>query len=182
MPTVDSNRVLHICIQLISQPGVQKKIRTFSMSHYLRFGKYCAYRFYVYETDFGRRSCFFINKTDIQHMHFECAIYNLYYLVITWPEVNYITVKYIRGSPIKYQDTVESTNDWVYRIFYLLGEPRIYRGTYMSAHVLLNLLNELRKRDKMRGLLGMLSLLRNRFNELNNTGAWILHYVYHMSI
>ena len=26
------------------------------------------------------------------------------------------------------------------------------RGSYMSAHVLLNLLNELRKRDKMRGL------------------------------
>ena len=28
----------------------------------------------------------------------------------------------------------------------------IYRGSYMSAHVLLNLLNKLRKRDKMRGL------------------------------
>ena len=28
----------------------------------------------------------------------------------------------------------------------------------MSAHVLLNLLNELRKRDKMRGLLSILSL------------------------
>ena len=29
----------------------------------------------------------------------------------------------------------------------------IYRGPYMSVHVLLNLLNELGKRDKMRGLL-----------------------------
>ena len=28
----------------------------------------------------------------------------------------------------------------------------IYRGSYMSAHVLLNLLNELGKRDKIRGL------------------------------
>ena len=27
----------------------------------------------------------------------------------------------------------------------------MYRGSYMSAHVLLNLLNELGKRDKMRG-------------------------------
>ena len=27
-----------------------------------------------------------------------------------------------------------------------------YRGSYMSAHVLLNLLNELGKRNKMRGL------------------------------
>ena len=29
---------------------------------------------------------------------------------------------------------------------------KIYRGSYVSAHVLLNLLNELGKRDKMRGL------------------------------
>ena len=27
-----------------------------------------------------------------------------------------------------------------------------YKGSYMSAHVVLNLLKELRKRDKMRGL------------------------------
>ena len=31
----------------------------------------------------------------------------------------------------------------------------------MSAHVLLNLLNELGKRDKMRGLASILSLFRN---------------------
>ena len=35
----------------------------------------------------------------------------------------------------------------------------------MSAHVLLNLLNELGKRDKMRGLPSILSLLRNEFNK-----------------
>ena len=34
-----------------------------------------------------------------------------------------------------------------------------YRGSYMSAHGLLNLLNELGKRDKMRGLSSILSLL-----------------------
>ena len=34
----------------------------------------------------------------------------------------------------------------------------------MSAHVLLNLLNELGKRDKMRGLPIILSLFRNEFN------------------
>ena len=33
----------------------------------------------------------------------------------------------------------------------------IYGGSYMSAHVLLNLLNELGKRDKMRGLPSILS-------------------------
>ena len=41
----------------------------------------------------------------------------------------------------------------------------------MSAHVSLNLLNELGKRDHMRGLLGILSLLRNEFDKFNNTGA-----------
>ena len=33
----------------------------------------------------------------------------------------------------------------------------------MSAHVLLNLLNELGKRDKMRGVPSILSLFRNEF-------------------
>ena len=36
----------------------------------------------------------------------------------------------------------------------------------MSAHVLLNLLNELRKRNKMRGLQSILLLFRNEFNNL----------------
>ena len=44
-----------------------------------------------------------------------------------------------------------------------------YRGSYMSAHVLLNLLNELGKRDKMRGLPSILSVFRNEFNKFNNT-------------
>ena len=38
------------------------------------------------------------------------------------------------------------------------------RGSYMSAHVLLNLLNKLGKRDQMRGLPSILSLFRNEFN------------------
>ena len=36
----------------------------------------------------------------------------------------------------------------------------------MSTHVLLNLLNELGKRDKMRGLLSILSHFCNGFNKL----------------
>ena len=44
----------------------------------------------------------------------------------------------------------------------------------MSAHVLLNLLNELGKRDKMRGLPSILSLFRNKFNKFNNTRARML--------
>ena len=43
-----------------------------------------------------------------------------------------------------------------------------YRGSYMSAHVLLDLLNELGKSDKMRGLPSILSLFPNEFNKFNN--------------
>ena len=35
----------------------------------------------------------------------------------------------------------------------------------MSAHVILNLLSELGKRDKMRGMLSILSLFRNKLNK-----------------
>ena len=41
----------------------------------------------------------------------------------------------------------------------------------MRAHVLLNLLNEFWKRDKMRGLPSILSLFHNEFNKFNNTRA-----------
>ena len=51
----------------------------------------------------------------------------------------------------------------------------------MSAHVLLNLLNELAKRDKKRGLPSILSLFRNEFNKFNNTRARMLDSNYHMT-
>ena len=52
----------------------------------------------------------------------------------------------------------------------------------MSAHVLLNLLNELGKSDKMRGLPSILLLFRNEFNKFNNTGARMLDSIYHMTL
>ena len=52
----------------------------------------------------------------------------------------------------------------------------------MSVYVLLNLLKELRKRDKMRGLPSILSLFRNKFNKFNNTGARMLDFIYHMTL
>ena len=51
----------------------------------------------------------------------------------------------------------------------------------MSAHVLLNLLNELGKRDKMLGLPSILSLFHNKFNKFNNTRAQMLDSIYHMT-
>ena len=52
----------------------------------------------------------------------------------------------------------------------------------MSAHVLMNLLNELGKRDKMRGLPSILSLFRNKFDKFNNTKARMLDSIYHMTL
>ena len=43
--------------------------------------------------------------------------------------------------------------------------------SYMSAHVLLNLLSELGKSGKMQGLLSIFSLFRKEFNKFKNTGA-----------
>ena len=49
----------------------------------------------------------------------------------------------------------------------------------MSAHVLLNLLNELGKRGEIRGLPSILSLFCSKFNKFNNTRARMLDSIYH---
>ena len=51
----------------------------------------------------------------------------------------------------------------------------------MSAHVLLNFLNELGRRDKIQGLPSMLSLFRYELNKFNNTRARMLDSIYHMT-
>ena len=63
-----------------------------------------------------------------------------------------------------------------------LRPDKLYRGSYMSAHVLLNLLNKFGKRDKMRGLLSIFSLFRNKFNKFNNTRARMLDSIYHITL
>ena len=50
----------------------------------------------------------------------------------------------------------------------------------MTSHVLLNLLNDLRKRDKIQGLLNILSLFCNEFNEFEDKRAGMLDSIYHM--
>ena len=54
----------------------------------------------------------------------------------------------------------------------------------MNAHVLLNLLNKLRKRDKMQSLQSILhvSLFCNELNKFNNTRAQMLDSIYHMTL
>ena len=57
-----------------------------------------------------------------------------------------------------------------------------HRGCYMSAYVLLILLYKSGKRDKMWGLLSILSLFfRNEFNKFNKTRAQMLDSIYHMT-
>ena len=50
----------------------------------------------------------------------------------------------------------------------------------MSALVLLNLLKEFGKSDKLQGLPSILSLFRNEFNKFNNTGARKFRIHYHI--
>ena len=52
----------------------------------------------------------------------------------------------------------------------------------MNAHVLLNLLNELGKRDKMRGLPSISSFFCNEFNKFNKSRARLLDSIYHMTL
>ena len=52
----------------------------------------------------------------------------------------------------------------------------------MGAHVLLNLLNKLGKRDKKRGLPSILSLFRTKFNKFNNTGVRMLDSIFDIKI
>ena len=52
----------------------------------------------------------------------------------------------------------------------------------MSPRVLLNLINEIGERDKMRGLQSILSLSRNEFKKFNNTRAQMLDSIYHMTL
>ena len=48
----------------------------------------------------------------------------------------------------------------------------------MCTHDLWNLLNQLRKSDKMRCLPSVLSLFSIKFNKFNNTGVRMLDFIY----
>ena len=55
------------------------------------------------------------------------------------------------------------------------AKKKIYRGSYINAHVLLSLFYELGKIDKI------LSFC-NELNKFNNTGARMLYSIYHMAL
>ena len=64
------------------------------------------------------------------------------------------------------------------RASFFVSLLNVHRGSYMSAHVLLNLSNQLGKRDEMRGLPSIFSLFRNEFNQFKNTRARMLDILF----
>ena len=58
--------------------------------------------------------------------------------------------------------------------------PRFIKRILRACSYFMNLLNKLRKRDKMRGLPSILPLFRNKFNKFNNTEARMLDFIYHL--
>ena len=63
------------------------------------------------------------------------------------------------------------------------AHKRHNRGSYMSAHVLLNLLNEVGKKEiKCEACRAFYLFLRNEFNKFNNTGARMLDSIYYMTL
>ena len=58
----------------------------------------------------------------------------------------------------------------------------LHRGSDMSAHVLLNLLNELGKKIRYGAVPSILSVFPNEFNKFNNTGARMQDSIYHMTL
>ena len=63
-----------------------------------------------------------------------------------------------------------------------MNESDVTQIVYIEAHTLLNLLNKLRKRDKMRSSPNILSLFCNELKKFNNTGARMLDSIYHMTL
>ena len=52
----------------------------------------------------------------------------------------------------------------------------------MSADVLLNLLNELRKKIRCEAMPSILSVFPSEFNKFNKTGARMQDFIYHMTL
>ena len=76
-------------------------------------------------------------------------------------------------SVLKPIPCIRSSNFYQVQFCYLIQKlvRLLYRGSYISAHVLFNLLNELEEKIRCEALPSMLSDFPNDFNIFNNTGA-----------
>ena len=64
----------------------------------------------------------------------------------------------------------------------MVGFCCCYRRSYKSAEVLLDLVNSLRKKDKMLETPRILNLSFNSFKKINNAEARIFNPIYHMTL
>ena len=64
----------------------------------------------------------------------------------------------------------------------MLSGLGLYRGSYMSAHVLLNLINELGKVIKCEACRAFYHFFRDEFNKFNNTRTRMLDSIYLMTL
>ena len=63
-----------------------------------------------------------------------------------------------------------------------MAQVNIEDLTFMSAHVLLNLLSELGKEIKCEACRAFYLFFRNEFNKFNKTRARMLDSIYHMTL
>ena len=70
----------------------------------------------------------------------------------------------------------------LYRILIISLSSTLNTGSYVSAHVLLNLLNVLGEKIKCEAVLSILSVFPNEFNKFNNTVARMQDSIYHMAL
>ena len=87
-------------------------------------------------------------------------VYILHYFETTNNQLRYNTKMYVQMKTATCQYRMYRQDATILTPY--TNANIINRGSYMSAHVLLNLLNELGKRDKMRGLPSILSLFSQR--------------------
>ena len=99
----------------------------------------------------------------------------MWYLIVSIPDICTLTYPENKESPIIRYDLLNISfvnkespvNNPVCSSVLNHMTFCINRGSYMSVHVLLNLLNSLRKRNKMLGKPRILSLFRNELNIFN---------------
>ena len=80
------------------------------------------------------------------------------------------------------QCVCEDETTGYYRCNQRLVKYYIDRASYMSDHVLFNLLIELRKRDKCEACQAFYLLFATSLNQFNNTGAGMLDSINHMTL
>ena len=98
-----------------------------------------------------------------------------------WFESHFVgNPKYRFCHVMAHMKAVPICTSFIFCTFYVV--VHFWRITYTEdlTWILLNLLNKIGKRDKMRGYMSIVSLFCNEFNKFNNSRARMLDSIYHM--